>query len=198
MSTGTLKSRLYTGHVRHRRHGPVPHSFRFPLMMLYLDLSELDIVFRRRWLWSAQRPNVAWFRRADYLDPEVPSLDEAVRRRVAKSTGKRPAGPIRVLTHIRTWGYCFNPITVYYCFRTDGRTLDAVVTEITNTPWGERHADVLPVVGSGRAEGWHELSPRFCPWICNTGGGSVFRAKLSQSTWTSIEKTRGCSTRHCP
>ena len=68
--------------------------------MMYLDLSELDQVFDGRWLWSAQRPALAWFRRADYLgDPSLP-IEEAVRAEAERLTGQRPSGPIRVLTHL--------------------------------------------------------------------------------------------------
>src|SRR5205807_4123738 len=58
-------------------------------------------------------------------------------------TGQRPDGPIRVLTHPRSFGHCFNPVSFYYCFDDAGERLQAVVAEVTNTPWGERHAYVL-------------------------------------------------------
>ena len=58
-------------------------------------------------------------------------------------------GPIRVLTHLRTFGHCFNPVSFYYCFTPQER-LDAVVAEVTSTPWGERHAYVLERAGDGR------------------------------------------------
>src|SRR5690606_13662688 len=61
-----------------------------------------------------------------------------------EATGQRPAGPIRMLTHLRSFGHCFSPVTFYYCMHTDGRRLDCIVAEITNTPWGERHSYVLP------------------------------------------------------
>lgn len=139
-----LASALYVGQVQHRRHAPHPHAFRYPLFMLYLDLDELDRVFAGRWLWSVGRRNVAAFHRTDYLgDPSVP-LDEAVRRRYAEEAGRRPEGPIRVLTHLRYFGYAFNPVSFYYCFQADGETLDGIVAEITNTPWKERHSYVLP------------------------------------------------------
>ncbi len=48
------------------------------------------------------------------------SLDEAVRRTVTAQTGRRPDGPIRVLTHLRYFGYIFNPVTFYYCFDSSG------------------------------------------------------------------------------
>ena len=138
-----MKSAIYEGLVRHRRFTPVHHEFRYPLFMMYLDLAELPDLFRHHRLYSAESPAAAWFRRKDYLgDPEL-DLDTAVRETVQSATGKRPDGPIRVLTHLRTFGYVMNPVTFYYCFRSSEDGLDAVVAEITNTPWGERHTHVL-------------------------------------------------------
>jgi DUF1365 family protein len=131
--------------VRHRRHGPPSDELRYPLFMTYLDLDELPECFDGRWLWSARRAAPAWFRRADYLgDPRTP-LDEAVRELVRERTGTRPDGPIRLLTHLRYFGHCFNPVSFYYCYDAAGEHLTAVVAHVTNTPWGERHAYVLPV-----------------------------------------------------
>lgn len=146
-----MESCIYEGWVRHRRHAPVAHAFRFDLAMLYLDLDELDSVFRGRWCWSTQRPALAWFRRADHLgDPEVP-LAESVRAVVVRATGRWPDGPIRLLTHPRYAGHVFNPLSLFYCFRRDGRTIEAIVADVTNTPWGERHQYVLECAPSAAA-----------------------------------------------
>ncbi|MEM7246388.1 MAG: DUF1365 domain-containing protein [Acidobacteriota bacterium] len=145
-----MKSCLYRGWVRHRRHEPFAHALRYRLFLCYLDLDELPRVFDDRWLWSIERPNVASFRRSDYLgDPSVP-LAQAVRDRVEDRTGRRPEGPIRLLTHLRFWGACFNPVSFYYCFDRDDRDVECIVAEITNTPWNERHAYVLPCDASSR------------------------------------------------
>lgn len=148
-----LQSGLYEGWLRHRRYSPKRHEFRYPLFMLWLDLGELDRVFQGRWLWSTRRPNLVWFRRADYGgDPTLP-LDEAMRRIVAEKTGRRPIGPVRMLTNPRILGYCFNSISLYYCYGEDGHSLEAVVGEVTNTPWGERIHYVLPLAANlGRPE----------------------------------------------
>jgi len=139
-----MNSCLYLGTIRHRRQVPRPHAFSYRLFMAYLDLAELDKVFRNRWFWSVRRPALAWFRRGDYLgDPAVP-LDQAVRDLVAAETGVRPAGPIRLLTHLRMFGHCFNPVSFYYCYDAAGAKVETIVAEITNTPWNERHAYVLP------------------------------------------------------
>ena len=141
--SSTMHSTLYCGWLDHRRLVPRRHAFRYRLFMAYLDLAELDEVFRGRWLWSTQRAALARFDRRDHFgDPGQP-LDEAVRALVAERSGQRPAGPIRLLTHLRIFGYVFNPVSFYYCFDAADRTVEAVVAEVNNTPWGERHCYVL-------------------------------------------------------
>ena len=139
----TLASALYVGSVGHRRQAPIAHRFEYPLYLVYLDLDEIDRAFEGRWLWSARRPAPARFDRRDHLgDPAVP-LDRAVRELVAERTGRRPEGPIRLLTHLRFLGYVFNPVSFYYCFSAGGERVETVVAEVDNTPWGERHCYVL-------------------------------------------------------
>lgn len=154
----TRASCLYEGRVRHRRFAPVPHEFEYGVYFLYLDLAELDDVFRGRWLWSTSRAAPARWHREDHLgDPAVP-LDAAVRDLVEERTGRRPAGPIRLLTQPRHLGYGFNPVSFYYCFDAAGERVTAIVAEINNTPWREQHCYVLDVArGDDRAgrHRWH-------------------------------------------
>jgi DUF1365 family protein len=136
-------SAIYQGQVSHRRYTPVSHGFRYPLFMMYLDLEELDSLFDKRWLWSAKQAAPARFRRKDHLgDPTVP-LDKAVRDLVQERTGKRPEGPIRLLTHLRYFGIGMNPVSFYYCHNRHDTRIEAVVAEVHNTPWNERHCYVL-------------------------------------------------------
>jgi hypothetical protein len=111
--------------------------------MVYLDLGELDRVFKGRWLWSTRRVALARFRREDHFGDPASPLDQCVRDLVQQQTGRRPRGAIRLLTHLRYFGYCFNPISVYYCFDPGGARVETLVAEVTNTPWGERHCYVL-------------------------------------------------------
>jgi DUF1365 family protein len=124
---------------------PREHRFRYRMFMLYLDLAELPQLFDRTPFWSARRPALAWFKRSDFLGPPHVPLDDAVRDLVAHRTGARPTGPIRLLTHLRYFGYSMNPVSFYYCFDASGETLETIVAEITNTPWRERHQYVLSV-----------------------------------------------------
>jgi DUF1365 family protein len=138
-----MQSAIFEGQVKHRRMAPVTHGFRYPLFMFLLDLDELDEVFRGRWLWSVRRWAVGRFRREDHFGDPAESLQTSVRRYVHESTGRRPEGPIRLLTHLSYFGYCFNPVSFYYCYKLDGKTLEAIVAEVNNTPWGERQLYVL-------------------------------------------------------
>ena len=138
-----MQSCLYKGRVGHRRYTPVRHEFKYRIFLVYLDLSELDEVFRGRWLWSTRRPTIAWFRRADHFGDPSQSLDESVRSLVQQRTGVWPTGPVRLLTHLRYFGYVMNPVSFFYCFKADGTELQNVVAEVHNTPWNERHCYVL-------------------------------------------------------
>lgn len=137
-------SAIYSGTVWHRRMGSKPHGFRYRVFMMYLDLAELDAVFSINYLWSSRWYALARFKRSDFLgDPQKPLSDE-VRAYVQNHLGFRPRGPIRVLANIRYWGFIINPISCYYCFDTTGTQLEAIVLEVTNTPWQERRVYVLP------------------------------------------------------
>jgi uncharacterized protein len=147
---GVQNSSLYYGTVFHNRGVPVKHQFNYRLFMVYLDLADLDTVFKGNLIWSTHRPAPARFRREDHLgDPMIP-LDRAVRDLIRNETGKIHQGPIYLLTHLRYWGYVMNPVSFYYCLSEDNASLDFVVLEVHNTPWGEMHPYVLENVGENR------------------------------------------------
>ncbi len=140
-----MHSCLYHGSVRHRRLEPAGHAFRYRLALLYLDLDEVDVVFAGRWLWSAgRRPAIAHWRRSDHYGDPQRDLRDCIRELVRERAGIAVDGPIRLLTHPRHFGYGFNPVNFYYCYAQGGHELLAIVAEINNTPWGERHCYVLP------------------------------------------------------
>ena len=140
-----MKSCIYKGELYHHRYLPRENKFTYTVYFMFLDLGELAHVFDGRWLWSVGRANVANFKRADYLGPTDIPLDQAVRDRVEQELGERPAGPIRMLTHLRYYGHCFNPVSFYYCYDSADTRVEYIVAEITNTPWRERHSYVLGV-----------------------------------------------------
>jgi len=138
-----VHSSIFSGQVSHSRKAPLEHAFRYNVFMMYLDLAELDKVFAKRWFWSARRPALARFRREQHFgDPNIP-LDTAVRDLVKTRTGSRPEGPIRLLTNLSYFGYCINPISVFYCFDANDTRVTTIVAEVTNTPWDEKCCYVL-------------------------------------------------------
>lgn len=138
-----MHSSIFSGQVSHWRKSPVGHSFRYRVFMMYLDLDELDQVFAGRWLWSTRRPALARFRREKYFGNPAVSLKASIADLVYERTGARPPGPIRLLTNLSYFGYCFNPLSIYYCFDENDERVEAIVAEVSNTPWGERCCYVL-------------------------------------------------------
>lgn len=148
-----MKSCIYTGQVRHRRFSPTKNEFQYRLFMMYVDLDELPQLFKKRWFWSNDKFSLAWFKRKDHYGKPGVRIDESIRQLVQQETGDRPRGPIRLLTHFRYFGFCFNPVSFYYCFDEKDEKLETIVAEVNNTPWNEQHCYVLSDrrnLGNGR------------------------------------------------
>ncbi len=129
--------------MKHSRVTPARNSFSYRVFMMYLDLKELPEIFSKHWLWSSKGPALARFRREDHIGPTNQNLSDSIRELIFKETGNRSIGPIRLLTNLAYFGYCFNPVSFYYCFSRDEKDLEYIVAEVNNTPWGERETYVM-------------------------------------------------------
>jgi DUF1365 family protein len=145
-----FNSAIYTGKVRHRRFFPKQHEFEYHVFMMYLDTREIEPIFSLSRFWSLKHFAPAQFKRSDFhvdkknaTQSPLPSIDESVRNTLESSLGTRPTGPIRMLVNLRYWGVNMNPISTYYCFDNSGNNLIAILAEVHNTPWNERHAYIL-------------------------------------------------------
>ncbi|AEF56193.1 DUF1365 domain-containing protein [Marinomonas posidonica] len=137
-----LHSGIYYGTVRHRRFTPRRHAFQYRVFMMYFDLDELDQVFSMSSWWSMKKWSLARFVRQDYFGGPTLPIKQAVQGEVFKQLGLSLNGPVRMLTNCRYFGFIINPITVYYCFDQEEQ-LQAMLLEVTNTPWGEKVAYAL-------------------------------------------------------
>jgi uncharacterized protein len=146
-------SALYEGTLVHARLAGTPHRFQRAVYLHYLDLAEVDRLHLGPLL-SQRLAAPVWFRSRDYFDGSPTPLATQVRRIVDEALGAAPEGPIRLLTSVRTWGWCFNPLTLAYVFDAPDRRVEAIVASVTNTPWGEREHYVLDARG-----GLGDLSP---------------------------------------
>jgi uncharacterized protein len=191
-------SALYGGSVVHRRSSPREHSFGYGLHLAYIDLEELPTLFRGRWFWSVGRTNLISFRREDYLGGSGQPLRDSVLDCVENELGRRPTGRVGVLTQLRTLGYLFNPVSFYFCYDERGQ-VEAIVAEITNTPWGERHAYVLDASSARESDGCYlfdfeksfHISPFFpmeqsYTWMFRCGGQGMQVSMVNRERGESV------------
>lgn len=156
-----MHSKIYVGQVSHSRHRPERHHFTYKTFMMYLDLDELPTLFDRYLLWSSKRFNLAYFDRSKHVGDNNKSLKASVQELVYQKTAKELSGPVRLLTNMTYFGYGFNPVSFYYCFDKSGDHVEAIVAEVTNTPWGEQYCYVLPSDKASNDTHIHELVKEF-------------------------------------
>ena len=156
-----MRSAVYEGTVVHHRRTPVDHRFSYRIALPLVDLDEIDQLVGLHPLWAAERHNVVSFWRRDYLPARTGSLGDAVRDLVEARLGRRPGGPVTMLAHPRIWGWLFNPIALFYCFDAEALGVEALVAEVTNTPWHERHVYVVGEPGRHRLRKELHVSPFF-------------------------------------
>jgi len=162
----------------HHRLTPADHRFTYPVTHIWIDPDRPDALFAAHPLWSSRHPALVRFRRRDYLDGTDAPLGEAVRRALASALGQGPTGPLRMLTQPRTWGWLFNPITIYLAWDAapDGHEAGdaasdgpvAALLEVTNTPWKERHlypVALRPAAGGNRYEATFDKTLHVSPFL---------------------------------
>lgn len=145
----SLRSAIYRGNVVHDRRRPKRHRLRYRVFSLLLDLDELPALDRRFALFAHNR----WAPLAFYDKDHGPTTGESLRpwveARLREAGLESDGGPIRLLCYPRVFGYVFNPLSVYFCYRQDGAPT-AILYEVCNT-YRERHTYVLPVSDPGAA-----------------------------------------------
>ena len=141
-----MNSALYSGWVQHRRFSPRAHAFRYRMGLLFLDLAEQEQVLALSPLAGRGRLAPFAFREGDFLPAFTSTgmrLSDAVRQIVSEALGQPLLGKICLLAQPRSWGLAFNPASFFYCYDSVGQ-LQAVLCEVSNTPWKERYHYVLP------------------------------------------------------
>jgi len=151
-------SAIYVGHVVHRRLGPVPHRLRYALPMFLLDLDELPGLAGRVPGFSHNRFNLFSFHDEDHLAGSREPLRRQIDRELS-AAGLGPTGAIRVLCMPRVLGFCFNPLSVFFCHACDG-SLTALLYEVNNT-FGERHSYLVPAGPESGGVFRHSCMKRF-------------------------------------
>jgi uncharacterized protein len=134
---------IYVGTLRHRRFSPVPHEFTYPLFMALLDVDRIGELMAASRFTSWNRFNWATFDDRDHLGDPRRTLRERLAADAARHGVALPPGRILLLTHLRYLGYCFNPVSFFYCFDAANR-LELVLAEVNNTFGGSQTYWVRP------------------------------------------------------
>jgi len=134
---------LYVGDVVHARLKPVGHRFSYRVMSLLIDLDRLEVADRQTRLFGVNRRALYSFHEADHGDRDGSSLRLYAQRCAAEHGIDLTGGRVLLLCYPRLFGYTFNPLSVYYCYRADGQPA-LLIYEVRNT-FGDIHAYVLPV-----------------------------------------------------
>lgn len=164
----TYQTAVYVGRVSHTRLIPVVHSFSYPLFMCAIDLEEVEELWGttttttsssssssslRPRLWPLS--TILQFRSTDHYkngEGGTGSLADRTFSLLKERTNHEfsfHTHTIVLVTHLCYYGYCFNPVSFYYILKrhddttTTTTTVDAIVMEVSNTPWKEMHVYVL-------------------------------------------------------
>lgn len=154
----SLKSAIYKGKLRHRRHLPRKHEFSYGLYMLALDLDEVETLAGQSRLFSCDRFAPLNFRRRDYLgDPAVP-LKTSVLREVGQLGGdNEPLDRVVMLGQVRCFGMYFSPANIFFCYENEHARYALI--EVHNTPWNERHCYLVDLAHQAATDKAFHVSP---------------------------------------
>jgi uncharacterized protein len=139
MSTGAA---IYRTAISHVRRTPLKNAFKYRSYSWFVDVDQLP---RLPFL---LRP-LAVFRAGDHLGNPNASIRSNVERYLRTQGIEPDGGAIHMLASARVFGYVFNPLSIFWCYRTNG-DLECVVAEVHNT-YGERHCYLLKTDSAGRA-----------------------------------------------
>ncbi|MEM7748423.1 MAG: DUF1365 domain-containing protein [Pseudomonadota bacterium] len=141
----------YVGKVGHHRLAPKKHSFTYSVFAFCLDLDKIDALTSSLSLFSRNRFNMLSFHDKDHGNGSREPLAPQVRRLLDDAGLGEASSRIALLCYPRIFGYVFNPLSVYFCYREDGE-LGALIYEVSNT-FRERKSYIIPVAASEQTTG---------------------------------------------
>lgn len=132
-----FESCLFRCEVLHQRLAPRKNDFLYNIFMFYLDLDELDTLHKKLHLFSHNKVNWFNFRDQDHVQIPKDDTSKTIKKNILEyifSKGVMLPSDIKIklLTNVATWGYVFNPISIYLCFDRANTPLCAVA-EVSNT-----------------------------------------------------------------
>jgi uncharacterized protein len=156
-------SALYAGRVWHTRFRPMRHAFTYPFIIFGVHFDDIYPSSGRNFaslLWPLSW--IVTFNSCDHL-----KNGEGIRETKSNTLSKHPDAltdrifqliserthrtfvpnvtthSIFLLTQLTYYGYCFNPVSFYFVHNRETQRIEAVIGEVSNTPWNEMHCYVL-------------------------------------------------------
>lgn len=123
-----MKNAIYEGPVLHKRFSPKEHQFTYRVNYFFFDLGRTEELITI--------PFLLRFDSNKYLNQD--QVRGEVQARFGSSA--KDIESVFILTQLSYFGFCFNPVSFYYCYGKKDQLL-YLVSQITNTPWGEKHTD---------------------------------------------------------
>jgi predicted NAD/FAD-binding protein len=129
---------MYDASIRHTRRRPFAKSFEHHAHTWLVDLDRLP-----------DHGPLGTFEARDHLGSPDRTLRQNLDAFLDEHGIDLTGGQVLMAANARAFGYCFNPISVFWCFDRD-RVLAGVVVEVHNT-YGGRHAYLVHPDEHGRA-----------------------------------------------
>ena len=153
------RSSIYTGYVVHQRYQPKKHLLKYRVFSILFNLDELTFLSKKMFFFSYNAFNLFSFHDRDFGKSDGTSLIDYVRNELKKHSMEDVSGSIKLLAYPRILGYVFNPLAVYYCYKTNGQ-LGAVLYEVNNT-FGQRHSYLIPIQQDKSKTTLHQCKKQF-------------------------------------
>ena len=160
-----MRNAIYTGFIIHNRTAPKPHKFQYKLRMFFLDIDNLTNTFKNIPFVSINKINLISFYRKNYFPSKTnlslrEEIEEEIKRRGYDSMPKK----IYILTHLSYLGFCYNPVSFYYCYDAQDNLI-YFLSEVNNTPWNERHIYFQQIVNNGINAWVHDKEFHVSPFL---------------------------------
>ncbi|AFM13115.1 DUF1365 domain-containing protein [Turneriella parva] len=132
-----MKEGVYSLEIFHERRKPVPQKFTIRGYMLFVDVSRFDSRDASRLL-GFDRRRLHSFRRSDFslLRDSSETSRGAALAFLKKATGLT-ADTVMLLANPAIFGYVFNPVSFFFCYRNGAHV--ATIVEVNNTFGQQKH-----------------------------------------------------------
>lgn len=134
-----MQNAIYSGFVIHNRLSPKRHIFKYNITMFFLDVDDVENAFAKIPVASVNKFNLISFKRKNYLpSDDAASIREQIIKIINANGYAEVPDKIYILTHVGYFGYCYNPVSFFYCYSKEEQLI-YFLAEVNNTPWNERH-----------------------------------------------------------